>query len=63
MKYVLSYAFTTAMALLTYYIAFFVAAMASLLTNGTSTYVLLILAACISGLLGPICLYVDKNTK
>lgn len=60
MKYILSYFLTATTFLIVYYTAFYLAAMASYLTNGTSTYFILVAAAAISGLFGPICLYSKK---
>ena len=63
MKYVVSYLVTAAVFLGVYYVAFCVAALASLWTDGVSTYFILIALAAISGFLGPILLYSEKLNK
>lgn len=63
MKYLISYLCTAAIFLGVYYSLFVVAAVASLLTDGVSTYFVLIALAAISGLMGPICLYSEKLNK
>jgi len=63
MKYLVSYVLTATASLFVYYVAFYLAAFASYLTNGLSTYLLLILMAAVSGLMGPITLYSKKDNK
>jgi len=57
MKYLISYLCAAAVFLGIYYILFAIAAIASLLTDGSSTYFILIALAGISGFMGPILLY------
>ena len=57
MKYLISYLCTAAVFLGIYYSLFFIAAIASLLTDGNSTYFILVTLAGVSGLMGPILLY------
>ena len=61
MNYILSYLITASVFLGVYYMAFFLAAMASMMTDGESTYFILLGLAAISGLVGPILLYNDKT--
>lgn len=57
MKYIVSYLCTAAIFLGLYYLLFVAATIASFLTDGESTYVILVTLAGISGLMGPILLY------
>lgn len=57
MKYLVSWLCTAAVFLGIYYALFVIAAVASLMTDGESTYFVLITLAGISGLMGPVLLY------
>jgi membrane associated rhomboid family serine protease len=61
MKFVLSYLFMTSVFLFIYYVVLALASIASYLTDGVSTYVILIALAAISGLLGPLLLNSDEQ--
>lgn len=63
MKYLLSWILNTFVFLGVYFLVFDLAVIASWLTEGVSTYIILVALAGVSGLMGPIMLAKDKTQK